>query len=223
MKTISFFIAIGMTGLAATGHCQPADSSKTVIQAAYAERAPVIDGDISDPCWQTPTPASGFIQKKPKEGQPATESTAVRICYDRERLYLAFACFEQHPGKISARTVPREEGDYGDYVVVMLDTYDDRRGAYRFAVNPKGIQMDGFLSEDGANHDQSWNAVWRSGTKINPDCWTAEMAIPFKALRFPDKADQQWGINLGRYIPHHSEMSWWRPVTQSDGYPRISK
>jgi hypothetical protein len=49
------------------------------------------------------------------------------------------------------------------------------------------------------------------------------MAIPFKNLRFSRNGRQVWGVNFGRYIPHHNEASFWQPVSKQDGYPRISK
>ncbi|MBI4726328.1 carbohydrate binding family 9 domain-containing protein [candidate division TA06 bacterium] len=176
-----------------------------------------------DICWDSLPSASGFIQKTPKEGQPSIESTAVKICYDRKYLYFALYCQDKHPDKISSRLIPREEGDYGDIVIILLDTYNDKRGAYKLFINPKGIQGDAYLSEDGANSDLSWNGVWSSAVKIDTSGWTAELAIPFKNLRFADGENQTWGINFGRYIALNNEVSYWQPVTKQEGYPRISK
>ncbi|HEU4436450.1 MAG TPA: hypothetical protein VFR89_03220, partial [candidate division Zixibacteria bacterium] len=44
-----------------------------------------LDGVLSEAEWQT-SPVTGFIQKDPKEGEPASESTKVWFAYDDEAL-----------------------------------------------------------------------------------------------------------------------------------------
>jgi len=193
------------------------------LPATFAKQAPTIDGDLSDACWEGLASASGFIQKTPDEGQPSKEPTEIKVCYDDRCLYIAVCCRDSHPEKISSQIIPREEGDYGDIVIILLDSYNDKRGAYKLFINPRGIQGDAYVSEDGANSDLSWNGVWSSAAKTDAGGWTAELAVPFKNLRFATGDQQTWGINFGRYIACHNEVSYWQPVSKQEGYPRISK
>ena len=39
----------------------------------------------------------------------------------------------------------------------------------------------------------SRNAVWESDVKMNPQGWTVEMKIPYRALRFANQEVQHWG------------------------------
>src|SRR5574341_2480657 len=51
--------------------------------------APLVDGRLDDPVWQTAIPITDFTQRDPHEGQPATERTAARVAYTDDALYLA--------------------------------------------------------------------------------------------------------------------------------------
>ena len=46
----------------------------------------MIDGVLDDRVWQNVTPLTDFMQAEPFEGQPASESTEVRIVYDDEAI-----------------------------------------------------------------------------------------------------------------------------------------
>ena len=58
---------------------------------------PILDGNVSDPCWENASLARDFTQRQPDEGEPATEATEVRICRDATTLYLAVRCYDQQP------------------------------------------------------------------------------------------------------------------------------
>src|SRR6185503_6032853 len=55
--------------------------------------------------------------------------------------------------------------------------------------------------------DPDWDAVWQSATRVVPDGWIAEVAIPLSQLRFPDRPVQTWGINLGRMLSRRNEVT----------------
>jgi hypothetical protein len=62
-------------------------------------------------------------------------------------------------------------------------------------VNASGAQFDGIAQYNSASFEM--DSKWYSATKRGDKIWTAEMAIPFKSLRFPaDKSS--WGINFIR-------------------------
>ena len=48
-----------------------------------------VDGVLDDAVWRTTSPATGFVQAEPREGQPASERTEVWVAYDEESLYVA--------------------------------------------------------------------------------------------------------------------------------------
>ena len=62
-------------------------------------------------------------------------------------------------------------------------------------------------------------AVWESATNIDELGWTAELKIPYSALRFPETDVQEWGINFGREIRRNRERDWWNSIDPAvDGF-----
>jgi len=192
------------------------------VTAVRVQQPPKIDGRLDDPCWKLARPASGFIQMDPDEGKPATEQTSFRVVYDQENLYIGIECLDSRPDKIVARLVPRDSNFWpGDVVGVVLDTFGDQQNCYGFAVNPKGVQRDYRSAEDGSRGwggiDLAWDGLWYSAAQITDKGWTAELAIPFKTVRFSRKRSQLWGINLHRYQSSKREDSHWSFISRDDG------
>ena len=161
---------------------------------------PEIDGLIEDQCWQAIEPASGFYQYDPINGVKASEETFVWAAYDQKNIYFAFLMKDAHPERIWAELTPRNAYENNDYIEVVLDTYNDKRTSIEFTVNPKGIQKN------------SRETIWKSGAVIRSDGWSAEMAIPFKSLRFSPQENQVWGINFKRFIHRLNEEDYWTNV-----------
>lgn len=175
------------------------ERSKT-LTITKIDQPPKIDGNLDDSCWSNIQPVSGFIQYNPINGVPASEETYIWAAYDDKNIYFAFLMKDSEPEKIWAELTPRNEFDNNDYIQVILDTYNDKRTSISFTVNPKGVQKN------------SVETIWRSEAKIREDGWAAEMAIPFKSLRFSSAPEQIWGINFRRYIHRLNETDYWTEV-----------
>jgi hypothetical protein len=171
---------------------------------------PVIDGDINDSAWQNKDIefARNFIQREPDEGIAATESTLVAVLYDDDALYFAFWCFDDEPDKIHRQLVRRDRWGDSDIVTVRLDPFHDHLTGFRFDVSAAGVQQDYRLYND-THIDQSWDGVWESGVKMQPWGWSAEIRIPYHCLRFTNKDEHTWGMNVTRYISRRVESPWW--------------
>ena len=66
--------------------------------------------------------------------------------------------------------------------------------------------------------DDSWNALFETGGVVVSDGWTAEMAIPFKSLRYPARpggAPHRWGFQITRIIRGKSEAQSWAPISRA--------
>ncbi len=158
---------------------------------------------------------SDFRQRDPHDGARASLATRASLSYDDQNLYADFVCHDD-PKKVRARMARREDIEQDDQVVVILDTFHDRRRAYVFAANPLGIQRDGIRTE-GQEDDFTFDAVWSAEGHLTPDGYTVRITIPFRSLRFPDTPQQTWGIALGRIIPRLSEESYWPYITKRVG------
>lgn len=156
---------------------------------------------------------SGFTQRDPNDGQPATQTTDVYLGYDQSKFYAVFVCFDQEPALVRAHMSRREDVFADDIVELMLDTFHDERRGYAFIVNPMGIQWDASWSES-SGFDSSWDAVWDSRGKRTDKGYVVMMTIPFRSLRFGPQDVQTWGILLNRYIPRLNEDTFW---------PRLSR
>ena len=65
--------------------------------------------------------------------------------------------------------------------------------------------------------DTSWDALFDTGGTLVEDGWTAEMAIPFKSLRYPSRQGgeiHRWGFQVTRAIPSKTESDVWAPVSR---------
>ena len=160
---------------------------------------------------------SGFIQREPQDGQPATHDTHVYLAYDEKQFYAVFLAFDSEPEKIRARMSPREQVFEDDFVDFQIDTFNDRRRAYTFLATPLGLQWDALWTE-GQDFDSSYDALWYSEGRLTDQGYMVLMAIPFSTLRFSPDEDQTWGILFNRTIPRLSEQSFWpRYTNQIEG------
>jgi hypothetical protein len=179
---------------------------------------PAIDGYLDDATWKSDELefARNFIQREPDEGEPATESTLVAVAYDDAALYFAFWCYESEPEKIARQLVRRDRWGESDIVTVRLDPYHDHQTGYRFDVSAAGVQRDCRLYNDEWS-DYSWDGVWESAVKMQPWGWTTEIRIPYHCLRFTEKEEHTWGMNVTRYINRRGESPWWAFSPSSEG------
>jgi hypothetical protein len=181
-------------------------------------QAPKIDGILDNPLWeQEALKIEDFVQYTPKENGSPSEKTVAYMGYNRKNLYIAFRSFEKDPKKIRATITNRDNIIDDDWVAVFLDTFNEKRRAFTFIINPLGIQMDLIRTEEGGNEmmDESWDTAFFSDGKIDDQGYTVEMAIPFKSIRFPDKEEKIWGIFLARNIVRNGEIVSWPVISKS--------
>jgi hypothetical protein len=167
-----------------------------------------VDGIFDEPAWQSAEPIRQFLQIQPNQGAPMTQPSEVRILYDEKNLYFGFTFFDAEMEKLVANVMRRDSVGLrsNDYGFLILDTYDDRRSAVFFRFNPLGGMEDTAVSNSGDSLNTNWDIVWECRARINPDNWTAEIAIPFSQLRFEKSDVMTWGINFGREIARNQEI-----------------
>jgi hypothetical protein len=54
--------------------------------------------------------------------------------------------------------------------------------------------------------------VWEVSARISDIGWSAEFAIPFTTLRYPQAEEQVWTLNMQRNIRRRNEQSFWSPI-----------
>jgi hypothetical protein len=174
-----------------------------------------IDGVLDDDAWKSARPIGPLVQAEPKEGAPATEETEVRILYDLDTLYVAILCRDRTPSGIVSTQLTRDaQLEVDDMVTVIVDPFLDERNGFFFQVNPAGARADGQVSNNAEWAGLDWDGIWDASARITGDGWTAELAIPFKTLRFkPGQAT--WGLNVERRIKRLNEVDRWSAPRQN--------
>jgi hypothetical protein len=109
-------------------------------------------------------------------------------------------------------------------MTVYLDTFLDQQRAYDFDVNGYGVQGDAILTVSGGGAipqgDRSWDALFETGARIVDHGYRAEMAIPFKSLRYPRREPgepHRWGLQIVREIKgKNGENAVWAPMSRDE-------
>jgi hypothetical protein len=209
----------------------PEAADRTAPPSVSARRAsgPItVDGRLDEPTWSAADTLGGLRQREPLEGEPASEATVVRVLYDDENLYLGILAHDSSLDDIVARVLERdglaEFGLFGDLldvpddmVAVVLDTYHDRRNAFLFATNPVGNQTDALIENEGQGINEDWDGVWDVAARRHERGWSAEIAIPFRTLRFSADERQTWGFNVARVIKRKNEEALWSSWGRDNG------
>ena len=188
----------------------------------------VIDGVLDDAVWRQAAVLTGFSQYMPVDGVPAADSTEVLAWYAPHGIYFGIRAFEPH-GNVNATLADRDRIDTDDYVQILLDTFNDRRRALVFGVNPLGVQADGIRSEGSMsaaggrsatgrfeNVDMNPDFVYESKGRVTDFGYEVEMFIPFKSLRFQSGEPQDWAINVIRRVQHSGYEDTWVPARRAN-------
>src|SRR6266481_9622630 len=182
-----------------------------------------IDGTLDEPSWSLVQPATDFLQQQPTEGAPASEGTEVRVLFDDKSIYFGIRAFDSDAAHVNARELVRDaEFSNDDTVAIVLDTYHDRRNAFRFIVNPLGTQQDALITDEGRDINITWNGSWISAGRIDDRGFTVEIEIPLTTLRFKEGIEA-WGFNISRVIRRKNEESLWTSWRRSFGLERVSQ
>ena len=216
-------------------------------RAFLVEGAPEIDGDVlGEAIWDDIVPVTGFLQNTPDEGQPASERTEVRIIYTEDTVYFGIVAYVSDPSTIIVSDSRRDSSlDDTDSFQIIIDTYLDKQNGFVFGTNPAGLEYDGQVTNEGQGSGRfggggvsrsgsqqqrgsgggfnvNWDGVWQVGAEISEIGWTAEIAIPFRTLRYPSGDVQTWGLNFQRNIRSRNEQSYWAPLPRQFRLHRLS-
>jgi hypothetical protein len=181
-----------------------------------------VDGVLDEAAWSSAAVLRGFTQYDPVEGAPASQETRVRVLLTEKAIIFGIEAFEDDPSQIRATLTQRDNITRSDdYVRLILDTFGAQREAFVFSVNPYGVQHDGLWTQGagrgmGPPIDNSPNFLWDSEGRINADGWVAEVSIPLKSLRFPEREVQDWRIQVTRRIQRNGFEASWAPISANE-------
>ena len=214
--------ATGVLGLLAclpvAGQEQPeAGAERPTMAATRVDQGPTVDGDLGDRAWQASDVGTDFMQHEPLDGVPATEQTEVRVVFTDGTIFFGITAFDANPAAIVAKEMERDSRIYrDDSIILLLDTFHDRRNAYAFETNLNGARTDTLVTDEGRDLNLEWDGIWSVASRKTALGWTAEIAIPISTLRF-DPAAPAWGFNVQRHIAHKREMTHWSGLPREVG------
>ena len=158
-------MAAAATAAASAKPAQAVASNKEPLVIPRLTKAPKIDGVLDNPIWETEAlKIDTFVQLSPKENGEPTEKTVAYLGYDEKNLYVAFRAYDSQASKVRCSITKRDGCLEDDWVFIMLDTFNEKRRAFSFLLNPVGVQMDMMRVEEGGNDnmDDSWDTVFLS-------------------------------------------------------------
>lgn len=184
----------------------------------------VLDGNLDESAWQEADLAGNFWMSFPRDDQAMAPEiqTEVRVTYNDQYLYVSAICYT--PNEIFIPTLKRDSRDIwtGEVFAILIDPVNESTNGFNFACNPAGVQTEAlisgrtgtrseFNSRGSSGINTAWDNKWFVETSQGDDQWIAEIAIPFKSLRF-DASKHVWGINFARGEPGSNSWSSWVPV-----------
>ncbi|WP_247679907.1 carbohydrate-binding family 9-like protein [Chitinophaga polysaccharea] len=173
-----------------------------------------IDGNITEGAWEK-APWSEDFKDIEGDAKPAPRlRTRVKMLWDSQYLYIAASLEEPHVWGtlLNHDTIIFQDNDFE----VFIDPDGKTHQYYEIEINALNTVMDLFMVKpyrNGGLAMLNWDtkgirtAVHVNGTINNPSDtdkeWTVEMAIPYSALSFFDKAQRPsdntlWRINFSR-------------------------
>ncbi len=175
----------------------------------------VLDGVLSEAIWQKAQKADEFWQYFPFDTSRSKSESEVMMAYDNEFIYAAIIVYDSLPGDYLAVSLRRDyRGGNIDGFSIVLDPFLDKTNGFFFGITPFGVRREGLISNggtEGRDLDLSWDNIWYGESKIYKNYWIAEVAIPFRTLRFKE-GSSTWGVNFYRIDTKYNERAIWSRV-----------
>ena len=180
----------------------------------------ILDGELNESIWKIADVAENFFMILPQDDRKATQFSEVRMAYDDKNIYLAVIFFNNTiKGDYVVESYKRDFSfSKNDNFLVAIDPFNNMTTGFAFGLNAYGAQWDGTMY-DGRSVDLNWDTKWYSEVAFDEKKWTAEIAIPFKSIRYNYNLEQ-WGISFSRLDLKASEKSGWTPVPRQ--FPSIT-
>ncbi len=200
-----------MCGLFTVSFSKDADPRPSFVIYKTSEKI-VLDGILDEAAWQKAELMDKLMQQFPYDTSASRLRTEFRITYDDQFLYVSAVAYDNKPGDYVISSLRRDFRGAGlDGLAIILDPFQDLTNGFFFGLSPAGVQREGLISNGylrGDDLDLSWDNKWYGEARIEEDRWIAEIAIPFKTLRFKS-GSKKWNVKLYRQDSKENERAVW--------------
>ncbi|QDT25138.1 Ycf48-like protein precursor [Gimesia panareensis] len=193
---------------------------RPVYLCKFTKTRPVLDGLLSDECWQSAEELH-LTAKPADKGEGAAAVGAnpldrpfVLMSYDREYLYVAASIpirdeLEYPAAPDSGRSYDADLKRQ-DRLAFAFDIDRDYTTYYQLEVDHRG------WTRDSCWIDQSWNPRWYVAREKDRRHWRTEFAIPLSELAPETRVKRStWGFSVVRILPALGLEGWNHPLTTS--------
>jgi hypothetical protein len=203
--------------------------SVSLLQVAYAQNPPItstviisrskdnikVDALLDEQTWQDADVAKDFYLNFPTDTDFPVSPTEVKVSFDDNFMYFAVVCHDPTPGDYIVESLKRDwDWRNTENISIYIDPFDDRTNGFSFSLSPYNVQREGLISQ-GVEINTEWDNKWYSEVTSYDDKWVAEIAIPFKTLRYKDNLTD-WNIQFIRNDVKNNERSVWTAVPQQN-------
>ncbi len=170
------------------------------------------DGVLDEAAWRHAPVAVDFLKQFPVDSGLADTRTEVRMTFDENNLYVGMTCWQARED-YTVQSLKRDfPNGVSDAVNILIDPTKDGLNGFLFSVSPLNVQREAWI-DNGVTLSFEWDNRWISAVQNYDDRWVAEIAIPFKTLRYTvTTGDNSWHINFVRTRLKDWEVSTWHPV-----------
>jgi len=174
-----------------------------------------LDGVLDEQTWLDADVAKDFYLAFPVDNDFPTSPTEVKMSFDDDFMYIGIVCHDPTPGKYIVESLKRDwNWPTTENISIYIDPFDDRTNGFNFSLSPYNVQREGLISS-GFEISADWDNKWYSEVTNYEDKWVAEIAIPFKTLRYKNDLTN-WNIQFLRNDVKNNERSAWTAVPQQN-------
>ena len=148
-----------------------------------------IDGKLDEAAWKNAKFVKSFkIMGTEKAPLNATEVAVINT--DTEIIF-GFRCY------IPAAEI-NDSKRLNECVEVMIDPQGGSESYYHFMLGHNGELFDRFCDQGGYVSSADYESNFRAARQKGKDFWTAEIAIPYRALELYNSNKEYWSVNCAR-------------------------
>jgi hypothetical protein len=192
-----------------------------------------VDGVLDEAAWSGAARLESFSQYSPVDNRAAEQRTEVLVWYSPTAIHFGIRAWAP-PGSTRATLAQRDRVEADDAIEIYLGTFNDRRQALLFGVNPLGVQFDGALTEGSRGSggtgggggfggltggreaaDLSQDFIFDSKGRITDFGYEIEVRIPFKTLRYQPRETQDWSLHVVRRVQSTGHEDSWVPAERN--------